>query len=350
MRTGPHVIAQLDGLVYEQLDDLDGVTLYHQRPWHRLLERVFGMHVQALVDFDADGRLQLYLPFVEKRRPGRDVKVRVSLPLSHSIGPAIRPGYRFCFPSWLAPFEAHAELPGLETHAPHVVTELDLTHFRSADDLLAAFDLKSVRQRLKRAERAGFTVTVGNQLELFRAFTRLQAATRRRQGALTYPRCFFPIMGEEVGESARVHLTLYDGQPVAGVIFIHHGETALYSYGADAGDPAMRNDGANQLALWSAIREAFEAGCTTVDFGSSPAHQEGLWRYKERWGGVTRPLVHSWLGVDARPQDAVLTRLRGPILKRLPLPVFEAVNSPLFRAVVKACLIGSTKLGRSLRR
>ena len=129
MDGGPYVIERLDDPVYEKLDQLEGVTLYHERPWHRLLERTFDWRVQALVDYDRDGGLTLFLPFVEKRRLGR--KIHVSLPLSHRIGPAFKPGYHFRFPDWLTPFEAHADLPGLQPHTEHVVTELELTRFRS---------------------------------------------------------------------------------------------------------------------------------------------------------------------------------------------------------------------------
>jgi len=65
---GPHVLSAIGDPVHAQIGGLEGVTLYHQRPWHRLLERAFGWRVQALVDFDGDGRLALFLPFVEKRR------------------------------------------------------------------------------------------------------------------------------------------------------------------------------------------------------------------------------------------------------------------------------------------
>lgn len=330
MLPGPHVLNKLDDHVYTQLDELDGVTLYHGRPWHRVLERAFGWRVQALVDYDCGGRLALFLPFVEKRRLGR--KVRVSLPLSHSIGPATKPGYRFSFPVWLAPFEIHANVAGMATASPNVVTELDLSRFHKTEELLATFHPSQIQRRLRKAEC--LELRSSSDHELFEAFAELQARTRRRQGAPTYPKRFFPIMAEELGHVARCHIAKHQGRTVTGIVFIHCGETALYGYGASSDDLEHRKLGANQLAMWSAIREAFEAGCTLIDFGSSPVNQESLWRYKERWGGVTRPLVHSYIGLEPVAQHGPLAQFGGAVLKQMPIPVFKALSPALLKAVV----------------
>ena len=326
--------------VYAQLPQLDGVTLFHRREWHQVLEAAFGWRVRALVDTDAAGHCSFFLPYVRKRRMGR--RVSVCLPLSSRIGPACREpsSARVDDIGSLAPLEIHEEVPGqdwrLEAH--HVETVL---HFDDPPSFDTWFQkLGDPRRRVKKAGEGGYRVRSGVGPEDYLVFGRLQAETRRRQGAPTYPSGFFPAVQRYLAQAglATLYLVESDVCPVAGVVLFYDGATAHYAYGASKDDPEAVRSGVNQLAMYTAIEDAYGQGIRRVNFGSSPVHHVGLRRYKESWGGESAPLVYSFSPARGGPfgldQGGIGVALAGKVLRRLPLPVFRRVTPALLRAVL----------------
>jgi lipid II:glycine glycyltransferase (peptidoglycan interpeptide bridge formation enzyme) len=146
-------------------------------------------------------------------------------------------------------------------------------------------------------------------------------------------------MWEELRKDDLIHLYLayLNDRPVAGVIFLRFGETAIYGYGASVNDRHVWRIGANQLTMWSAIREAHAKGMARVDFGPSRFSEPDLRTYKERWGGESRELAYSF-GTDGESHLQVnrtgkSVRAVSWILQRLPGPVYGTVSPLLLRAV-----------------
>ena len=326
--------------VYAQLSQLNGATLFHRREWHQVLEEAFGWRVRALVDADATGRCSFFLPYVRKRRMGR--RVSVCLPLSSRIGPAWREpsSARVDDIGSVAPLEIHEEMPGQDWRlaAHHVETVL---HFDDPPAFEAWFrKLGDPRRRVKKAGEGGYRVRRGERRDDFLVFSSLQAETRRRQGAPTYPSGFFPAVQRHLAEAglATLYLVENDVSPVAGIVLFYDGATAHYAYGASKDDPEAVRSGVNQLAMYAAIEEAYRQGIRCINFGSSPVHHVNLRRYKESWGGESAPLVYSFSpakgGSYGLDQGGIGVALAGKVLRRLPLPVFRRVTPALLRAVL----------------
>lgn len=327
--------------VYAALDHLVGVTVFHTAEWHRVLSEAFGWRVSGVTLHDPTGAVCGFLPYVRKRRMGRPLNV--SLPLSHDVGLAHREELDVAgveLPMTLRPLDLHADqaFPGTRAIAEHWITELDLDG-TTPDSVVQQFE-GDVRRRLRVAERSGVEVEVRDDLAAFVEFDRLQCLTRRRQGAPTYPKRFFPSLARNMAARgmAVAHLVKVHERVVAGVVFFLHAERAIYAYGASVPDRELWRLGINQVAMVNAIRHAMARGCTSVDFGSSPMSQPALREYKETFGGVSRPLVHrvidddSGRRLDVR-QDGRLAALGGLVLRRLPLPAFRALSPPLLRMV-----------------
>jgi hypothetical protein len=132
-----------------------------------------------------------------------------------------------------------------------------------------------------------------------------------------------------------LHLVYQDEMPVAGILFLHFRNFAVYGYGASVNQRAVWQMGANQLAMWAAIRDAYQCGIRYIDLGTSPLNQPELRTYKEKWGGTSQPLSYTYLGLEGSiRRDSVAAQSVSAMLRWLPLPVFATLSPMLFRRVV----------------
>jgi hypothetical protein len=323
---------------------MEGVTIYHTPAWHRFLTRTFGWQVRAAVVRDRVGRLVWCLPFVRKRRLGMK-RVNVCLPLTDRIGAVHRTDTSMITLPHLRdkvwPIEIHewAPVPQLSHVVQRYSHVLDLTKYDSLDELKRSFHKSCIQQMLKKAEKSDLQLIKGTGHHHVDAFHELELKTRHRHGVPAYPRRFSHYMWEELRKDDLIHLYLayFDDRPVAGVIFFHFGNTAIYGYGASVNDRDFWRIGANQFTMWSAIREAYEKGVSRVDFGPSRFSEPDLRTYKERWGGESRELAYA-IGTDGEShlqvnRTAKSVRAVSWILQRLPQPIYAAMTPLLLRAV-----------------
>ena len=330
--------------LYDEMLSMEGVTIYHTPAWHRFLTRTFGWRVRAVVVRDQGDRLVLCLPFVRKRRLGMKW-VNVCLPLTDRIGAVHRKDTSLISLPHLRdkvwPIEIHewAPIPQLSHIVQRYSHTLDLTKYDSVDDLKRSFHKSCIQQMLKKAEKSELRLIKGTERHHVDAFHELELETRHRHGIPAYPRRFFHCMWEELRKGDLIHLYLayLDDRPVAGVIFLHFGNTAMYGYGASLNDRDVWRIGANQLTMWSAIREVYEKGMARVDFGPSRFSEPDLRTYKERWGGESRELGYA-IGTDGEGHLQVKrtgksVRAVSWILQRLPQPVYATVTPLLLRVV-----------------
>ena len=73
---------------------------------------------------------------------------------------------------------------------------------------------------------------------------------------------------------------------VAGAIYFHLGNKAMYKFGAS--DDAYQHTRANNLVMWEAIRWYAHNGYSSFCFGRSDCDGEGLRQFKNGWGTVER--------------------------------------------------------------
>lgn len=340
----PHITPEF----YEEAASLPRTGIYHDREWHRFLNRVFGWRIRAVAGRDAAGRLVWYLPFVTKMRTGLRRR-NVALPLSHRLGPLTPvgvgprdPDLGRALASMVSDLEVHDDCSGYGFHryTTNSITTLDLTGYGTPEALLKTLDYKSVRYPINRARREGIAVTEAVTDEHYRDLYDLTVETRHRQGAPVYPRNFFTELRVSYADTGRLDVLLaYVGaRPVAAVVFLYSGDSALYGYSASTNDTALKRLGGTDLVMWSAIERSMARGCRLLDFGSSPVALPGLRAYKEKWGGHTETLWYSALGPGAGGRTpgrtSPVVRAGTAVFRRLPQSVFRGVTPPIFRLVI----------------
>ena len=92
-------------------------------------------------------------------------------------------------------------------------------------------------------------------------------------------------------ENAQLFLADYNGEVIAGGLFVYLDEWGIYYYGASVN--SYRNVMAPYLIQWEAIKEAKRRGCKHYDFlGIAPENAKnhpwkGVTEFKQKFGGRT---------------------------------------------------------------
>ncbi len=125
------------------------------------------------------------------------------------------------------------------------------------------------------------------------------------------PRRMYEAVARSLGEKCRIWVARLDGEPVAGVVSLIHGEHAVYwrGYSDKAVAGPLR---ANNLLQRMAIEDACEAGCRYYSMGESGG-VAALERFKQTMGATPRTAVEC--RVERLP-IARLERMRGEVQSR----------------------------------
>src|SRR6185436_13199361 len=141
----------------------------------------------------------------------------------------------------------------------------------------------ATRRAVRLARSHGLTVEISHTLDAVKTFYRLLGPTRRRHGVPPQPFRFFAALHEEVigRQQGCVMLVRCGNTPVAGAVFLHAQQTAIYKYGASLA--AWQHLRPNNLLFWEAIEWHARRGFTQLCFGRTALGNEGLRRFKLGW-------------------------------------------------------------------
>jgi hypothetical protein len=192
------------------------------------------------------------------------------------------------------------------------------------------------RRNIRKAEKQGVEVRLETTLEALREFYRLNCLTRRRHGIPPQPWQFFENVHREViakgmGVTA---LALHGGRAVAGNVYFHYGDKALFKFGAS--DKRSQHLRAGNLVMWEAIKFYAGRGARSICFGRTEPENKGLRRFKEGWG--TRETNITYYRFDLASASFVtendsVPHGRREMLSKLPLSALRAIGSLLYRHV-----------------
>ena len=178
------------------------------------------------------------------------------------------------------------KMPGFAVAGGFAFHTLDLRP--PLEQIAASFHKDCVLRKIRRAERDGLVCEEGRSKRLLRQFYALQLRTRRRQNFLPQPYRWFNNLVESLGERLTIWAASLEGRAIASIITIHEKKTILYKYGCS--DEKYNAHGGTQLLFWNMIRWAKGTGLEQLDMGRSDTRNQGLIKFKERWGGMELPL------------------------------------------------------------
>jgi hypothetical protein len=194
---------------------------------------------------------------------------------------------------------------------------------------------ESTRRNVRKAQKEGVQVAIGDSFDSVKAFYRLNCITRRRHGLPPQPFKFFSNLHRYVISRGLGFVTSgsYRGTNIASAIFLHFGERALYKFGASSLE--HQNLRANNLVIWEAIQWYLKQGYATLSFGRTEVCNAGLRRFKKGWGVDERQMNYYryelsrgvFVGRQPRP---VLDGRYAKVIRRVPVPLLRMVGPALY--------------------
>lgn len=168
-------------------------------------------------------------------------------------------------------------------HQPQTSLILDLDH--SEEDILKQMKPKG-RYNIKVAEKHEVTVESSSDIDTFH---HLLSSTGFRDHFGIHPKKYYQKILESMPDNAQLLLAKYNGQVIAGGLFVYLDRWGIYYYGASS--ETHRNTMAPYLIQWEAIKEAKKRGCKHYDFlGIAPDDSKnhpwaGVTQFKRKFGG-----------------------------------------------------------------
>lgn len=338
----------INPITYPGWDDLllstPDYSFFHSSAWAKVLFETYGYTPKYFSIIDG-GRLLALIPVMEVNsfltsRRG------VSLPFTDYCEPVISNGIPFqslfehiiengkkC--GWKSlELRSNSDLlpstlPSL-TYLGHV---LDLS--QSEAQVFSHFR-DSTKRNPQKAMREGVEVKIDHSLESVKEFYRLNCMTRKEHGLPPQPFHFFKKIYDHVISKnlGMVVLTSFGQENVAGAIYFHFGEKAVYKYGAS--NKKFQHLRANNLVMWEAIKWYCQNGYKSLCLGRTEPENQGLIQFKSGWGTTEQPINYYRYdlskGSFVRGSSKV-TGLHNKIFRNLPIPISNKIGALLYKHI-----------------
>jgi CelD/BcsL family acetyltransferase involved in cellulose biosynthesis len=322
-----------------------GASVFHHPAWLDLVGTRYRYAMSALCVLGEDGEIAAGMPLarVSSRLTGRRL---VALPFSDVCPPACAGGAGDRAALALSrALAAERVRTGLDVElrwrmddvpGAHVVDRF-LTHRLAlepdADAVLARASKSQVRRAIAKARRAGVVAAPATDRAALAQFYALHERTRRRQAVPVQPRNFImrfeALFARGLGY---VMISRHEGRAIAAAVFLSHGGTLTYKYGAS--DERFLHLRPNHVLFAEAIRHGCEAGMRELDFGRTDPGNEGLARFKRSWGAEDEQLAYTYVG--ERPSTnghGRGERIVAEAIRRGPPATGRVIGTALYRHV-----------------
>ncbi len=318
-------------------------SFFHSSAWARVLHESYGYKPIYFCSFE-NGKLSSLMPFMEVNS-WLTGKRGVSLPFSDhcrflgsdesrlsEMIPSVIDHGRAAGWKYAESRDTGTLFHGETSFSRYFLHTLDLD--KDLDRILAGFRA-STRRNIKRAHREQVKVDVLRSSRSLKEFYRLHCMTRKGHGFPPQPYKFFERIFEHIvsADKGIVVIATVRKSPVAGAVFFHFGNKALFKYGAS--DKRYHDLRPNNLVMWEAIKWYRDRSFKTMNFGRTNPEDKGLLQFKSGWG--TNEQVCFYYKYDLRRSAFVRERnnwrLASRFADKLPSPIFNWVGSLLYRHI-----------------
>jgi len=316
-------------------------TIYHHSLWQDVIKKTYGYQpLYHLLQEDSSGlQAAISSAFVKSRLTGNRI---ISYPFSDTCDPLVESseqlrvlieaversrGSRDKLNARFVELrlrEIHGFISHSSNHNGYFNYLLSLNNEPEA--LFCAFHKNCVQRAIKKAKREAMEIVIGKTEEDMKAFYRLNLMTRKKHGIPVQPYRFFRNLWDTLFPRGMLSLllALYKGKAVGGVIVLWFKGMAYYKFGAS--DKNFIQLRGNQLLMWEAILLAQKKGCHTFEFGRTSSANEGLSRYKDRWGARKVLFSSFLLPMNRKSKILIESSSRHAILKNVITRMPELVN------------------------
>lgn len=328
---------------------------YHHPAWSEVLRETFGYRLAALGCVNSAGHLTGVLPLAEKKSllAGRHLS---SLPNTPVAGPLVvdRGSLAALLSGAAARVDDSAvEWLQLKVEGPAVD---GVTPGFSGGSWRTAYVLNlpgspehlrfggsrhnsAIQRNIRKAARLGVEIRAASSVSDIRRWYQLYLVTMRSHSIPPRPLRLFEVIWDRLVPLGLARLLLAErsayGPPqlLAGCFFLACNSTVSYAF--NGRDPAQLRFRPNDAIHWKAMTEACQAGRRRYDFGEVSDRDEGLTRFKEKWGAVPVDLYRYHYPRQREVERGMLAPgpfRRGAELawRHLPLPVTAALGGLIY--------------------
>ena len=321
-------------------------SVFHSPSWIQVLTDTYGWEASAYVIVDEAGEPCAGIPLC--RIADMFGERIVALPFSDYCDPLIRDAE-----SWrvliekLLPEQVPITLRCLHNDVPLSDERFSLVKQATWHRLDLRPDLEAVwktmhdstHRAIRKSEREGLTVRMAESEPELRVFFEMHLKIRKyKYGLLAQPYSFLQNIWRHFVEPQHgfLMLAIHEDKIVAGDFFLEWKDTLYYKFNASLHDDLSHRP--NDLLIWHGIQEGKKRGLTYLDFGLSDIDQEGLIRYKRKFGAEEKTisfLNHSPNGGPTRAQKE-MKELLGKLTARftdhmVPDQITEKAGEDLYR-------------------
>ena len=317
-------------------------SFFHTKAWAKALTETYGFEPVYFVSKES-GALQSVLPLMEVKS-SLTGKRAVALPFTDSCEPlcADKTDFSELFRNAVELAQArdwkYLEFRGggefLKGTAPSLSFYGHCLEIPSDEDAFFAKLKSPVRRAIRKAQKSGVHVEISTDLAAVKQYYLLHCKSRRRHGLPPQPFSFFKSIQKHVLSCGLgvVVLACWRKVPVAGAIFFHSGDSAIYKFGAS--DDSFQELRGNNLVFHEAIGWLSRHGVRKLDLGRTSLANEGLRRFKLGWNA--EEMIIGYFRFCLRQMKFISMRDEGSgwhncIFKALPLPASRIAGEFLYR-------------------
>ena len=328
----------------ELLISAEDYSFFHSSAWAKVLSESYHFMPTYFTLFDHDkllalipvmevksmltGRRGVSLPFTDYCEPIVDKNIQIQNAINAIIEYGKKRGWKF-----LELRGGQASLTGALPSSHYFCHSLNLS--RNETDIFSSFR-ESTRRNIKKAISRGIEVKLSQSIESINEFCRLNAITRKYHGLPPQPYHFFQkvyeyILSKNLGF---VGLASYGKRNIAGGIYFHFGEKAIYKYGAS--DRRYLSLRVNYLVMWEAIKYCCRNGFKNFSFGRTETDNYGLRQFKNGWG--TQEHMINYYRYDLIKDVFIsdhhnVQKLYHNLFSKMPIPLLNIAGSLLYRHI-----------------
>jgi CelD/BcsL family acetyltransferase involved in cellulose biosynthesis len=341
-------IVQLDPCtspLWRQLLEQSPSSLFHSPQWLQVISDTYGWRASAYILADDTGTPRSGIPFCRIADiMGERI---VSLPFSDYCDPLANDANSWEF---LADQLLRDQCP-ITVRCLHNGIPLADTRFPVAKQARwHGLDLRpelndlwnnmhdSTHRAIRKSQREGVQIRFAETEQDLRAFFEMHLKIRKyKYGLLAQPYSFFQNIWRHFMETHHGFLLLavLGDRIVAGDLFLEWKETLYYKFNAST--PEALSVRPNDSLIWEAIQYAKNRGLKNLDFGLSDIDQDGLIRYKRKFGTEEKTISFLRYSPNAQLSPAqmefrdLLTKLTNRFTDQtVPDPVTEKAGEDLY--------------------
>lgn len=208
----------------------------------------------------------------------------------------------------------------------------DIKLHQDEDELFS--NLKSsTRRNIKKAQKQGVEVRFHHSLDSVKKFFKLNCKTRKKYGLPPQPFSFFKKMFENIISKKKgfIALAYFKKKTVAGAVYFHFNNKAIYKYGAS--DEDYLNMRPNNLIMWEAIKHYAKNSYRTFGFGITEMENQGLLQFKRGWGGAESLIKYYRYSMKSKEfiTDNFRKKTSYPIFQNMPQPLLNLTGRILYK-------------------